>query len=105
MSPEPLTERAANALTEYLTVIPFAPGMYEVVSGSGKTYRVDIRGGSCECPDARYRDRTCKHQMRVKFETGRRSVPAWVDRSAIPQDFGLHVDEEPQFETTTDLKA
>ena len=36
-----LDDRDVRALTEYLTVLPEAPGLYEVVSQSGESYTVD----------------------------------------------------------------
>ena len=97
-----LSEREVRALTEYLTVIPHAPDVYVVVSGSGKSHTVDARDGACTCRDAQYRDRTCKHQFRAEFETGARTIPAWVDRDRIPRDFSAHVDADPDFEDAAD---
>jgi len=97
-----LSEREVRALTEYLTVIPHAPGVFIVVSGSGKSHTVDARDGACTCRDAQYREATCKHQLRVAFETGQRTIPAWVDRERLPRDFSAHVDADPVFEDAGD---
>lgn len=91
-------DRDARALTEYLTVLDDvgrardADDLFLVVSGSGSEYLVDARHGSCECPDARHRDVECKHQKRVAFATGRRSVPAWIETDAVDDQLGEHVD-------------
>jgi hypothetical protein len=89
-----LPDMDVRALTECMTVLPHAPEMYEVVSGSGASYIVDARGGSCTCPDARYRDRTCKHQRRVAYERGKESLPAWVNRAALDEFFQAFVTPE-----------
>jgi hypothetical protein len=92
-----LDERAARALTQFLTVLDDigrargAPDLYMVVSESGNEYLVDARHGACECPDAEYRDVTCKHQHRVAFATGRREIPDWVDADAVDPQLGIHV--------------
>jgi hypothetical protein len=101
-----LDDRDVRALTQYLTVIPDAPGLYEVVSQSGKSYTVDTQGsGACTCPDHKHNlptddgRETCKHQARVAYETGERPLPAWVNTDELPDDFALHVDSTP---TVTD---
>jgi hypothetical protein len=87
-----LEARDARALTEAMTVIPTdAPDIFLVVSASGSEYRVDARHNSCECGDARHRDRTCKHQRRVAFATGRREIPGWVDEDAVDDQLGEQV--------------
>lgn len=86
--------RDFRALTQYLTVLEKAPGMYEVVSESGKSYTVDARDGACECPDFRYRGGKCKHIRRVEFATGREPLPEWINPDELPEDFGAHVDRD-----------
>lgn len=94
-------ERDARALTQYMTTLDDlprvrgAPGLYVVVSPTG-TYGVDPDIGACECPDAEYRDPAggCKHVRRVRFATGERAIPAWVDPDAVDPDLGEHVDGE-----------
>ncbi len=96
-------QRDARALTQYLTVLPEhgrardADGLYVVVSESGSSYLVDVRHGACECPDAEYRDPDggCKHVRRVRYGTGERAIPAWVDPTAVNEYFSLHVGETP----------
>jgi hypothetical protein len=97
-----LEQRDVRALTEYLTVVPEAPGLYTVMSQSGHEYTVDIETGACTCPDARHRDPDggCKHARRVAFETGAEAIPAWVDPDALPSDFAAHVDETPRVAAT-----
>jgi len=95
---EPLDELDARALTEYMTVLAdqgqarHADDCYTVTTESGSEYFVDLRGGSCTCPDAMHRDRRCKHQRRAAFATGARPIPDWVDSDAIDPDLGAHVD-------------
>lgn len=98
-----LDQRDVRALTELLTVVPDAPGLYLVVSESENTYRVDTREGRCDCPDAQHNlgpDEQCKHERRVAFETGVRAVPAWVNRDELPHDFAEHIPEKPVFGAT-----
>ena len=88
-----------RALTQYLTVLDDvgrardAEDFYVVVSESGKQYLVDVRAGTCECPDHQYRERRCKHLRRVAFATGDREIPAWVDRENVDDQLGLHIGE------------
>jgi len=99
-----LDDRDVSALTEIMTVLEDvgcvrdADGLYLVVTESGGSYTVDGREGRCTCPDAEYRDATCKHQRRVAFATGARSVPAWVDRDAVDDRLGEQL--RPQWEGT-----
>lgn len=97
---EPLSDRDVRALTECMSALPDigivedAPGLYVVVSESGQTYTVDIETGACDCPDAFYRQPAggCKHVRRVRFATGRRSIPEWVNKAAVDDQLGLHVE-------------
>lgn len=110
-SVESLDERDARALTEYMSVLDNvgrardAPGFYTAVGQNGGTYLVDVETGSCECPDHEYRAESlgpngCKHERRVAFATGERSIPAWVDRDEIDPHLGEHVDGEVRFVAT-----
>lgn len=109
--PAALEERDVKALTQYLTVLDSighvrdADGLYLVVSQSGKEYMVDTYDGICECPDSRYRNVRCKHQKRVKFATGLRPIPAEVDREAIDEQLGMHIEDEPVFAEAPDVEA
>lgn len=106
-----MDDRDIAALTEYMTVLessatlPDAPDMYAVVSASGSEYHVDLRSETCGCPDHRYREARCKHIRRCEYETGRRPLPAWVDREDLPADFARHVDGEPVQEDDPQLRA
>ncbi len=93
-----LDERDVRALTEYMTVladvgqVAGAEDMYVVTTESGSEYTVDLRHGSCTCPDAEYRDVRCKHIRRAEFATGRRPIPEWVDADGVNDRLGEHVD-------------
>jgi len=95
-----LDSRDAAALTEKMMVlddapaVDGAPGMYLVVSGSGQSYRVDAREGRCECPDAFYRHRECKHLKRVAFATGEREIPDWADHDRVDPHLGTALDDD-----------
>lgn len=84
-------ERDVRALTQYLTVLPDGPDLFEVVSQSGKAYTVDVREGACSCPDFEYREARCKHQRRVAFATGERPIPDGFDPERIDDQLGIHV--------------
>ncbi|AGB17395.1 hypothetical protein Halru_2824 [Halovivax ruber XH-70] len=71
-------ELAVRAATEAMIVVSKAPGMFDVYSGETAIYTVDLRQGACECPDAMYRGRECKHQIRVKQALGEESIPDGV---------------------------
>lgn len=77
-----------RALTEYLAVLPEAPGMYTVVSQSGASYTVAARDGACKCPDHRYWGVRCKHLRRVSYATGETPIPAWVETEEVDDQLG-----------------
>lgn len=94
-----------RALTEYLTVLDDigrargAPDLFLVVSQSGKEWLVDVDLERCDCPDYRYRGRRCKHLRRVAFATGERPIPSWIDREALDECLGEHIDNGgPRFD-------
>lgn len=97
-----LSDRDVRALTECMTVLEDtgsvrgAPGLYEVVSQSGRTYTVDSYGKSCTCPDACYNDHVCKHIRRVMFACGMRPIPGGVDPDALDSHIGEHVEGTPR---------
>jgi len=101
-----LPDRTEDALTAVMSVLDDiglargAPDLYLVVSSSGSEYLVDIREGTCECPDDKHREITCKHRRRVAFATGERPIPGWVPRTELDDGFGQHVDDEPHFSAT-----
>ena len=98
--------RHVRALTGVMTVLDEAPGLYTVVSGSGKEYVVDLDDESaCTCPDFTYRSAAaegdiegfvCKHIVRAQAETGRLTIPAYVDLDALDEHFGKFVAESPK---------
>jgi hypothetical protein len=104
-----IDKRTVRALTEVMTVLPEqgrvrgANALYLVISGSGSEYLVDTRNGSCECPDSEHRnpENGCKHVRRVRFATGERTVPAWVDPDAVA-DIGVHTDGPVMADPPTD---
>lgn len=107
---ESIDDRTRRALEQYLTVLDYGPAsgaadLYMVVSESGSEYLVDVREGSCGCPDATHRDVECKHQKRVLFATGRRPIPAAMDRGDVDDQLGAHVDAEPEFAAAGESRA
>jgi len=107
-SEQSIDERDVRALEQYLTVLPDygrakgATGLFMVVSESGEEYLVDTYQPACECADFEYRSPAggCKHIRRVAFATGERSIPANVDRTAIDDQLGQHVDGEVRIAAT-----
>lgn len=66
-------ERSLRAITEYMSVVEEAPGLYTVVGENGREYTVDLRDGpACTCPDFRYREEVtaCKHVRRARLAAG-----------------------------------
>jgi hypothetical protein len=87
-----------RALSEYMTVLEDgtpqadrADGLYTVTTESGSTYLVDPDLPACECPDAEYRGRRCKHIRRTRFALGWRPIPAYVDEADVDPQLGMHV--------------
>ncbi|MFC5278672.1 hypothetical protein ACFPM1_07875 [Halorubrum rubrum] len=105
-STESFEDRAARALTEPMTVIDdrldqsLRDEEFLVVTGSG-TYVVDMVAEACDCPDALHRapDGGCKHIQRVALARGERTIPGWVDRSAIDPELGQHLTASPRIAT------
>jgi len=90
----------ADAADPQLPAIRDVPGLYLVVSSHAEPnrlraeeYLVDLRDGSCTCPDARYRDVQCQHIRRAEYATGAATVPPAVDRSAVDPDLGAYVED------------
>lgn len=78
---EQLDERVDRAMTEPLQIEELAPGMYEVTTVAGETYKVDPSLGACECPDHEYNvgdvdGVVCKHVLAVVTRVG----PSAFDR-------------------------
>jgi hypothetical protein len=78
-APTPDLQRRAAALTETMAVVQLAPDLFEVTKPDAARYVVDIREGSCECPDSLYRDGPCKHVWRCRYEAGVEPLPDWID--------------------------
>ncbi len=72
---EPRTRRAI--IEEMAISLLEKGGRYEVRSGSGTRYEVDVIGESCSCPDWQQRspEGGCKHLRRVDHEIKRGRVP------------------------------
>jgi hypothetical protein len=69
-----LSERGVRAWVEGMAVQQRDEG-YLVETQSGGRYLVDLRAGTCSCPDHRIRGETCKHLRRVAIEITARRVP------------------------------
>lgn len=99
-----LDARDVRALEEEITVMQHvgeARGdndLFLVVSASGSEYLVDVRAGTCTCPDFVHNGNHCKHARRVTMETGMRPVDAVaLDALDVSDQFdGDHVDGEPR---------
>jgi hypothetical protein len=97
-----LEKRDVRALTECMTVLPVGGDIYEVVTESGTSYRVDALEGGCTCPDKQYRldDGLCKHERRLRFATGEWAIPAWADAGTIDPLLGRHTNGTPRVAAT-----
>jgi hypothetical protein len=96
--------RDIRALSDAMLVLPerltipsdgVAPGMF-LVQTTSEQYVVDPSLGACTCADAEYRapDGGCKHVRRVRFETGARELPGWLDPDALGPGFRQFVSRE-----------
>jgi hypothetical protein len=75
---EAAARRARRAREEEMTVsLRQTGGIYDVHSESGHTYRVDIAGEECSCPDWQEREPEggCKHLRRVRLAVRAGQVP------------------------------
>ncbi len=87
---QPTTKRDIRAVTEYLSVVPIAPGMFRVYNADAtKEHIVDLEGGACTCHDFQYRspelgDRGCKHIRRVRIREGVDELPPVPRRRIDP---------------------
>lgn len=98
-----LEKRDVRALTEYMTVLSKGGDIYEVVTESGSSYRVDALEARCTCPDKQYNlddGELCKHERRVRFATGQWSIPAWTDADAIDPHLGEQLTATPRITAT-----
>lgn len=105
-------KRIVRALTECMTALEIAPDLYTVIGeNQGPEYTVDTRVGRCTCPDASYRldeGQPCKHELRVRYATGEREIPDWVDEDAIDPLLGMHLsptESEPEGRSRPDESA
>jgi len=53
-------------------VHPKGEGMFEVENGRGQAYTVDVKAGSCTCPDHAYRGDACKRLIACQLASGSR---------------------------------
>lgn len=100
-----LDPRDARALSERMTVLPEGGDVFEVVSESGSSYRVDLLEGRCTCADAEHNlpndvREICKHGARVRFATGAWTIPSLADTESIDPLLGCSVDSTPQIAST-----
>jgi hypothetical protein len=89
---EAAARRARRAREEQMTVaLRQTGGIYDVHSESGNTYRVDIAGEECSCPDWQEREPEggCKHLRRVRLAVRAGRVPTPDGR--LPD--GVHTPE------------
>ena len=99
-----LDRRDADALTRSMAVLDDvgraqgAPGLFVVVSDSGRSYLVNEENGACECDDSFYRDPEggCIHYRRLQYATGEREIPDWVNHDRVDPQLGQYVHEEGQ---------
>ena len=97
--------RVRRALTEYMTVlVDDETDLAEVYSSSGTKYTVDLRTGSCDCPDATHNldgDERCKHALRARWASGRDPVPArLLDAIDVDDNMARWTDEEVRVAAT-----
>ena len=82
-----LTDDEARALGERMVVVEGDPACWndtEVAVYSGDTREaVNYVRGWCECPSDQCHEGPRKHRERMAFATGRKEIPAWVDRDVI----------------------
>lgn len=77
-----LDDRVDRALADPMVIDDLAPGVFEVQTLGGETYRVDPSLGACQCDDFEYRTSqtdglVCKHCIAV---VARRGPDATIDR-------------------------
>jgi hypothetical protein len=46
--------------------------------------------------DHQYREVECKHIRRLRFATGQRPIPAWVNAGEVDTKLGEHVEDTPK---------
>jgi len=109
-----LDPRDARALTEYMVAMPQGGSIFHVVGENHNDadadetdhYTVDAKRGRCDCPDMQRNlpdgDREeCKHLARVRFATGERPIPGWVDPDDVSDLLGCALQRaEPRYAMT-----
>lgn len=83
----PRESRADRARADPMAVLPLGAGRYDVVTPE-HGYTVDLRRGTCTCPDYRFRGARCKHLRRAAIDVTRGVVPAPHERTARCADCG-----------------
>lgn len=104
-----LDDRDIRALTRHVSVLSAfgdaEPSEYVVVGESGTERHVDVLAGTCDCPDHEHRGVRCYHLRAADFASGRRPIPAWVDRGSINNSLGAHIEDAPVFASEADAEA
>ena len=90
-----LDERSRRARVEPMSVLALGDGLYEVESGRGATYLIDVEAGRCTCPDHVFRNVRCKHLRRVAIEIteGRTPPPGQLALECHDCETAVFVDE------------
>lgn len=103
-----IDNRTLKAATGCMIVVPEGDGsgqfeVYSANNGVNKTYTVDLRAETCECPDHEHRAPAggCKHIRRAKLSLGIMPVPVGVELDeALVHDCAKYgVDPEPAVNT------
>jgi hypothetical protein len=73
-------DRSMRARTEAMDVLALGSGRYAVHSESGNSSLVEVREGTCTCPDHTMRGARCEHLRRVAIEitAGAVAPPSYV---------------------------
>ncbi len=91
-----LDDRSRRARLEPMSVLPLGDSLYEIESGAGHTYLVDMDAARCTCPDHVFRDARCKHIRRIAIEITEGRVPPPGRRAVVCHDCerSVFVDED-----------
>ena len=103
-SADRMAVRIDRAATELMAVEHTEDRRYEVASGSGNRYTVDLDTGMCTCPDADQRGAWCKHAMAALYQTG--EIPT-VNGVVEPDDadHSAAVEDDESAESSDDEPA
>lgn len=92
-----LDERDVRSLTEPMDVYaddPATAGAHEVaVYNHGERRVVNVDVGFCDCPDAHYRNKRCKHLRRAELVLGRRELPDGIRTEALDDGLRRRLEE------------